>query len=94
MAPRKQEDQLAPLFTNGGSQAVRLPREFRFEGSAVRIRKIGDAVILEPLKKRGWPSGFWQRLASLGRAPDDLLVPEPLPRTPRRDRVLRQLDSE
>jgi antitoxin VapB len=40
---------VAKLFRNGRSQAVRLPREFRFEGEQVRIRRVGDSVILEPL---------------------------------------------
>jgi antitoxin VapB len=39
----------AKLFRNGNSQAVRLPQEFRFPGDEVRIRKEGDAVILEPV---------------------------------------------
>jgi antitoxin VapB len=39
----------AQLFRNGNSQAVRLPREFRFKGDRVRIRKAGDKVILEPI---------------------------------------------
>jgi antitoxin VapB len=39
----------AKLFKVGGSQAVRLPKEFRMPGDRVRIRKEGDAVILEPL---------------------------------------------
>jgi antitoxin VapB len=38
----------ATLFTNGRSQAVRLPQEFRFQGSEVRIRRFGLGVILEP----------------------------------------------
>ena len=38
----------AKLFQNGRSQAVRLPREFRFEGDEVRIRQLGDGVLLEP----------------------------------------------
>jgi antitoxin VapB len=38
----------AKLFSNGRSQAVRLPREFRFEGDEVRIRRLGDGVLLEP----------------------------------------------
>ena len=38
----------AKLFRNGRSQAVRLPREFRFEGDEVRIRQLGDGVLLEP----------------------------------------------
>ncbi|MGH8582101.1 MAG: antitoxin [Gammaproteobacteria bacterium] len=40
--------QVARLFTNGNSQAVRLPKEFRFEGEEVVIRKVGSAVILLP----------------------------------------------
>lgn len=41
--------QTAKLFWSGRSQAVRLPKEFRFSGDKVRIRKRGDAVILEPI---------------------------------------------
>ena len=40
---------IATLFRNGGSQAVRLPREFRFEGSQVRVRRVAEGVLLEPL---------------------------------------------
>jgi antitoxin VapB len=40
---------IAKLFRNGRSQAVRLPREFRFEGDAVRIRKVQQGVLLEPM---------------------------------------------
>jgi antitoxin VapB len=39
----------AKLFSHGGSQAVRLPKAFRFEGSEVTVRREGDAVILEPV---------------------------------------------
>ena len=52
----------AKIFTNGRSQAVRLPREFRFEGKEVAIRKEGEAVVLEPVAKRKWPAGYWQRI--------------------------------
>jgi antitoxin VapB len=38
----------AKLFMNGRSQAVRLPKEFRFEGEEVFIKKVGEAVILIP----------------------------------------------
>lgn len=38
----------AKLFKSGRSQAVRLPREFRFEGKEVRIRRFGMGVLLEP----------------------------------------------
>jgi antitoxin VapB len=37
------------LFQNGRSQAVRLPKEFRFEGDRVRIRRVAQGVLLEPL---------------------------------------------
>jgi len=66
----------AKLFRNGRSQAVRLPKEFRFEGEEVSIRREGRRVILEPLRRRGWPKGYWQ---SWGRASRDLQVSEPLP---------------
>lgn len=39
---------IAKLFRNGRSQAVRLPREFRFAGDRVRVRKVGNGVLLEP----------------------------------------------
>ena len=39
----------AKLFQNGPSQAVRLPKEFRFEGDEVFIKKSGSAVVLIPL---------------------------------------------
>ena len=45
--------QTAKIFWSGRSQAVRLPREFRFEGEEVRIRRLGRAVVLEPLQ-RDW----------------------------------------
>jgi len=38
----------AKLFQNGQSQAVRLPKEFRFQGDKVYIKKIGNAVVLLP----------------------------------------------
>ncbi len=43
------ETGIAKLFRNGRSQAVRLPREFRFAGSQVRVRKVRNGVLLQPL---------------------------------------------
>ncbi len=55
----------ASLFMNGRSQAVRLPKEFRFEGTHVYARKEGDRVILSPVDDR------WERfLAAFGSASD------------------------
>ena len=61
----------AKLFTHGGSQAVRLPKAFRFEGSEVSVRREGDAVILEPLKPvmESWET-FWARIDALGGGRD------------------------
>ena len=38
----------AKLFKNGGSQAVRLPKEFQFDGEYVYIKQLGNAVVLLP----------------------------------------------
>ena len=47
--------QTAKIFLNGRSQAVRLPKEFRFQGTDVFIKKIGNMVILLP-KDDPWAS--------------------------------------
>ena len=43
--------QTAKLFQNGRSQAVRLPKEYKFKGNDVFIQKHGDAVLLIPHEK-------------------------------------------
>ncbi len=40
--------QTAKLFPNGQSQAVRLPKEYRFDGDRVFIQRVGRAVVLLP----------------------------------------------
>lgn len=47
----------AKLFRNGRSQAVRLPKEFRFADDEVYIEKRGETIVLSP-KERAW-SGFF-----------------------------------
>ena len=72
----------AKLFRNGRSQAVRLPREFRFEGDEVRIRQMGDGVLLEPriTEVRQW-------FAELDRYKTSFMKKETRqqPQTPRRE---------
>ncbi len=58
----------AKLFQNGRSQAVRLPRDCRFEGEEVYVRKMGNAVVLLP-QKRSWDSLF----DALGKFSDDFM---------------------
>jgi antitoxin VapB len=64
----------AKLFKSGGSQAVRLPKEYRFQDSEeVLIYRQGRRVILEPMK-RSWSRGF---LALAGSAQDFPYPDEP-----------------
>ena len=70
----------AKLFTHGGSQAVRLPKAFRLEGTEVSVRKEGDAVILEPLpsKQESWAE-FWARLDAIRGDAEPFPYPERQP---------------
>jgi antitoxin VapB len=58
----------AKLFQNGQSQAVRLPKEFRFEGDEVIIKRSGNAVILLPAN-HSWDV----LLSSLDKFSDDFM---------------------
>lgn len=82
----------ASLFINGGSQAVRLPKAYRFEGSHVLVRREGRAVILEPAEPVPWPEGHWEWLAALGPITEDFAPPEVLPPSLHRDIVLDEMD--
>ena len=48
-----QPQQHVRLFRNGRNQAVRIPREFEMDGDEAIIRKEGNKLVLEPLKKGG-----------------------------------------
>ena len=39
----------AKIFVNGSSQAVRLPKDCRFDASEVGVRKVGELVVLYPI---------------------------------------------
>lgn len=70
----------AKLFKNGQSQAVRLPKEFRFEGDEVFVRKLGNTVILLPMDDP------WRVLIdSLGEFSEDYLEERDQPAGQRRD---------
>ena len=58
----------AKLFWSGRSQAVRLPKAFRLDGTEVRIRRQGRAIILEPIVDD------WDWLDQLGGPLDDDVV--------------------
>lgn len=59
----------AKLFQTGRSQAVRLPKEFRFKGDSVLVRRQGASVILEP---DDWPEDY---VASFAGVPAELVRP-------------------
>ena len=61
----------AKVFMTGRSQAIRLPKEFRFEGKEVEIFRRGDEVILR--EKPVTAERFFQLLAQM---PDDFYSEE------------------
>ena len=74
----------AKIFTSGRSQAVRLPKECRFPGSEVGVKRVGDMVVLYP-QDRGSELFY----SSLGNFTDDFfesiesVKTEKLPESPR-----------
>jgi antitoxin VapB len=71
----------AKLFQTGRSQAVRLPKEFRFPGKEVRIRRVGMGVMLEPLHldPKAW-------FAAIDAAGGDPIFPEGREQPPDQER--------
>lgn len=72
---------IAKLFQNGRSQAVRLPKEFRFEGDRVRIRRVAQGVLLEPLIP---DAGRWFAQLDQFRSEPFMVRGRRQPSTPRR----------
>ena len=74
----------AKLFTNGGSQAVRLPAEFRFEGDNVDVRRdplSGDVILSKP--RASWDEYFtWVATLNL---PNDFMADREQPKDDFRD---------
>jgi len=75
-------DRRAKLFRNGGSQAVRLPKDCRFpeDQREVVVRREGRSVVLEPLDE--WPAEF---RACIGAWRDDIPRPKQDPNAWSRD---------
>ncbi len=70
----------AKLFENGNSQAVRLPKEYRFHGNKVYIKKLGNAVVLIP------EQDSWQSLIeSVGLFSNDFMTERVQPETQTRE---------
>ncbi|NVK29392.1 MAG: AbrB/MazE/SpoVT family DNA-binding domain-containing protein [Gammaproteobacteria bacterium] len=58
----------AKIFQSGNSQAVRIPKEFRFDVNTVEIFKRGDELVLRPR-----PANLAVALSKLGAMPDDFM---------------------
>jgi antitoxin VapB len=52
------------VFWSGGSQAVRLPKDLRVEGTEVLVRRQGRGILIEPAPDDDWDD-FWERLIPL-----------------------------
>ncbi len=78
----------AKIFQHGGSQAVRLPKEYRFEGTEVLIEKRGDEVVLKPilLPELRTFAEIARYLAE--KFPDAADFPEPPPRPKKHERPI------
>jgi virulence-associated protein VagC len=65
-----------------GTQAVKLPDDFRFDAESVWISRQGDAVILQPIKKAQWPPTFFEDIRiddpAFGRPDQGQAPPAPL----------------
>ncbi len=72
--------QTAKVFPNGRSQAVRLPKEFRFDGDEVYVARLGSAVVLMP-KTASWDVLF----DSLAGFSDDFMEDRTQPASEARD---------
>ncbi len=68
------------LFKHGRSQAVRLPKEFRIPGTEVRVSKVGNKVILEPIEVPAFDVDEWR--ARLNAMWAESFLPAGLPEDP------------
>ena len=65
------------VFHSGGSQAVRIPKEFRFDAKRVEIESKGATLIPSPIPdENGWPEGYPGSFAG-GRIDDTFVRPDP-----------------
>ncbi|MCX6937388.1 MAG: AbrB/MazE/SpoVT family DNA-binding domain-containing protein [Verrucomicrobia bacterium] len=73
----------AKIFQHGGSQAIRLPKAFRFTGSEVVIEKQGDDVLLRPVPKPSFRTftEIARHLAEKFPEADDFPAPPPRPKS-------------
>jgi antitoxin VapB len=83
--PKEELMATAKVFWSGNSQAIRLPRDFRFppDIDEVEIHREGDRIILEPVQVEEWPESFWRAFEGM---------PEDFERPPQRRQTRESLD--
>lgn len=72
----------AKLFVNGNSQAVRLPKDYRFRGDEVVIKRMGNAVVLLP-KDDPWKVMF----DALAEFPENFVISREQPKIQEREPI-------
>lgn len=92
-ASKLSADEAAPetgvgkIFMSGRSQAVRLPKAFRFEGKEVRLRRVAEGVLIEPIPFD--IDAWFARMDAIGA---DFPDPEPQPPMPDDDDQKYRID--
>lgn len=72
----------AKLFESGNSQAIRLPKKYQLKGKEAFITKVGDAIIIIPMKQK------WNLfVGSLDKFSDDFLTERAQPVLDKRDEI-------
>jgi antitoxin VapB len=72
--PKEEAVATAKVFWSGNSQAIRLPKDFRFppDTEEVEIRREGERIVLEPVQVEEWPESFWRAFEGM---PEDFERP-------------------
>ena len=72
----------AKLFDSGNSQAIRLPKKYQIKGKEAFITKVGDAIVIIPMKQK------WNLfIGSLDKFSDDFLSKRTQPTLEKRDEI-------
>lgn len=72
----------AKVFDSGNSQAIRIPKKFKLKGKEAYITKIGDAIVILPMKQK-WNS----LISSIDKFSNDFLTDRSQPTLEKRDEI-------
>lgn len=72
----------AKVFDSGNSQAIRIPKKFKLKGKEAYITKIGDAIVILPMKQK-WSS----LIDSIDKFSDDFLMDRSQPTLEKREKI-------